>query len=191
MSRRCASANSARIPPSPWLSARMMTVTYLSVTEIARLQKMSDSTPSTAAVLKPPAASSDCSSAYKGLVPISPYTMPVAPTTAGRLKRRALFTLSTRSQLPLHGRRRAFRPQHAAATAREAAAAGEDLIDLRRIVGFALDLVVVSEFLARLDGSQRVDEHAPILDHGLAVRLTGVVDEARLVAVDAGVDDGA
>jgi hypothetical protein len=48
-SRRCASASSARMPPSPSLSARIMTTTYLSVTEIASAQKMSDSTPRIAA----------------------------------------------------------------------------------------------------------------------------------------------
>ena len=92
MSPRLASANSARIPPSPSLSARMMTDTYFSVTEIARLQKMSDSTPSTASVSNAPAAFSDSSIAYNGLVPMSPYTMPVAPTTADKLQRRAPFT---------------------------------------------------------------------------------------------------
>lgn len=56
ISRRCASANSARIPPSPWLSARMMMVRYLRVTEMVRLQKISDNTPSTAWRLKVPAA---------------------------------------------------------------------------------------------------------------------------------------
>ena len=54
--RRCASANRARIPPSPSLSARMMMTMYFRVTEMARLQKISDSTPSTAAALKVPAA---------------------------------------------------------------------------------------------------------------------------------------
>jgi len=72
ISRRCASANSARIPPSPSLSARMMTVRYFRVTEMARLQKISDSTPSTASVLKVPASRSDACMAYSGLVPMSP-----------------------------------------------------------------------------------------------------------------------
>ena len=39
--------------------------------------------------------------------------------------------------------------------------------------------------------ADRLDEHAAVLDDGLAVRSAAVVDEARLVAVDAGVDDGA
>ena len=60
ISRRCASANSARIPPSPSLSARMMIVRYFRVTEIARLQKISDSTPSTAWRSKPAAPTASC-----------------------------------------------------------------------------------------------------------------------------------
>ncbi len=70
--RRCASANSARIPPSPSLSACMITVTYFRVTEIVRLQKISDSTPSTLSALKVPAASSADCIVYSGLVPMSP-----------------------------------------------------------------------------------------------------------------------
>ena len=72
MSRRCASANSARIPPSPSLSARIITTRYLSVTEMASAQKISDSTPSTTSRSKPPAALRAVSSAYSGLVPMSP-----------------------------------------------------------------------------------------------------------------------
>jgi len=63
ISRRCASAKSARIPPSPSLSARMMMVTYFSVTEMASAQKMSDSTPSTACASKLPASPTACCSA--------------------------------------------------------------------------------------------------------------------------------
>ena len=72
ISRRCASANSARMPPSPSLSACMITVRYFRVTEIARLQKMSDSTPSTAAASKVPAALTASCMVYSGLVPMSP-----------------------------------------------------------------------------------------------------------------------
>src|ERR1700746_4060923 len=114
--------------------------------------------------------------------------MPVAPTMDERLRRRALFMLfagcrkesAPRLGLPRRGSVR--RPQHAAAAALAAAAAGEDRIDIGRIVGLARDLVVVGELLARLDGAQCVDEHAAALDHRLAVRLTGMIDEARLVA---------
>ena len=62
-SRRCASAKSARIPPSPSLSARIMTTTYLSVTEIASAQKMSDNTPRIAAGPCDPVAFNDSSNA--------------------------------------------------------------------------------------------------------------------------------
>lgn len=44
---RWVSAISAMMPPSPSLSARMMMVTYLSVTVIISAQNASDSTPST------------------------------------------------------------------------------------------------------------------------------------------------
>ena len=37
----------------------------------------------------------------------------------------------------------------------------------------------------------RLDEHAALLDLGLAVRIARVIDEARVVAADAGVDDRA
>ena len=42
-----ASASSAMIPPSPRLSARMMSITYLSETTIISAQKMVDRPPST------------------------------------------------------------------------------------------------------------------------------------------------
>lgn len=42
---RNASAVSARMPPSPWLSARMMKMTYFTVTVMISAQKISDSTP--------------------------------------------------------------------------------------------------------------------------------------------------
>ncbi len=35
------------MPPSPWLSARMMNIKYLTLTTIVRAQKISDATPST------------------------------------------------------------------------------------------------------------------------------------------------
>ncbi len=46
---RCASAASAITPPSPLLSARMMKATYLTVTTISSVQKISDMAPNTAA----------------------------------------------------------------------------------------------------------------------------------------------
>ena len=71
-SRRCASASSARMPPSPSLSARIITITYLSVTEMASDQKISDSTPRIDSAPVAPETFSDWSKAYKGLVPMSP-----------------------------------------------------------------------------------------------------------------------
>jgi hypothetical protein len=54
--RRWASANSARIPPSPSLSARIMIVTYLMVTDRVSAQKISDRTPSTTSASNLPAS---------------------------------------------------------------------------------------------------------------------------------------
>src|SRR6185437_16892417 len=54
--RRWASANSARIPPSPSLSARIMMVTYLMVTDRVSAQKIRDSTPSTTSASNLPAS---------------------------------------------------------------------------------------------------------------------------------------
>src|SRR6185437_10678236 len=90
---RLARANSARIPPSPSLSARMMMVTYFNVTEMASAQKMSEHTPITASLSNGPALASDCSSAYSGLVPISPYTIPVALTTVATPQRCELLLM--------------------------------------------------------------------------------------------------
>src|SRR5665213_1445121 len=82
---RSTSAYSDSMPPSPSLSALMISTTYLMVTTISRLQKISDSTPSTARRdIGAPAALSDASSAYSELVPMSPYTTPMAPSTAAR-----------------------------------------------------------------------------------------------------------
>ena len=67
---------------------------------------------------------------------------------------------------------------------------GEDGVDIRWIVALAADLIVVGELLTRGDAADRIDEDPRVLDHGLAVWLTGVIDEARLVAVDSGVDHG-
>ncbi len=51
---RWASAASARVPPSPLLSARMMVVTYFKVTTIRSAQKIIDSDPITAMWLEKP-----------------------------------------------------------------------------------------------------------------------------------------
>ena len=62
------------MPPSPLLSARMMSVMYFSVTTMTSAQKTTDSTPYTLAEV----SASPCSpvnavrSVYSGLVPMSP-----------------------------------------------------------------------------------------------------------------------
>ena len=75
------SASSARMPPSPRLSARMMNVRYLTAITTVSPQKISDSTPRMSAP-SCPAAPAICS-VYKGLVPMSPNTTPSAPSASG------------------------------------------------------------------------------------------------------------
>jgi hypothetical protein len=79
---RWVSAMSAMMPPSPLLSARMINTTYLTDTTITSAQKISDSTPSTlAAVTGIPCVPWKASlMVYRGLVPMSPYTTPIAAT---------------------------------------------------------------------------------------------------------------
>ena len=48
---RCASAISARMPPSPWLSARITSITYFTVTTSTSDQKNSDRMPRTSTSL--------------------------------------------------------------------------------------------------------------------------------------------
>ena len=68
------------MPPSPRLSARITTPRYLTEITSTRAQKTSDSTPSTS----PGVGRTLCTPvkhslmAYRGLVPISPYTTPSA-----------------------------------------------------------------------------------------------------------------
>src|SRR5580698_3977250 len=114
--------------------------------------------------------------------------MPVAATTVASLKGRFWFMSAARAPGRAAARGARRRPHHGAAAAPVAAAAGEDHVDVGRIVGLALDLVVVGELLPGGDGSDRVDEHPRFLDHRLAVRLAAVIDETRIVPVDAGVD---
>ena len=69
------SAVSARMPPSPWLSARMISITYLSVTTITSAQNTRDRRPKTLACVerrcraRPPNTSRIV---YSGEVPMSP-----------------------------------------------------------------------------------------------------------------------
>ncbi len=72
--RRSISATSAMMPPSPWLSARMMNATYLSETMIVSAQKISESDAVDAGrrrhARRPVGVK--ILHAYSGLVPMSP-----------------------------------------------------------------------------------------------------------------------
>src|SRR6185437_9517677 len=49
--------------------------------------------------------------------------------------------------------------------------------------------VVIRQLLAGRDRAHRLDPDAPIVYHGIAIRLARVIDVARIVAADGGVDD--
>jgi hypothetical protein len=66
------SDTNARMPPSPSLSARITTATYLIEVVITSVQTMSDSMPIAVVGMTPPAQSSAVFKVYSGLVPISP-----------------------------------------------------------------------------------------------------------------------
>ena len=76
------SATSARMPPSPSLSARMISATYFTETITAMDQKTIDTTPSTSLGVGCTRLWSMLNTvciAYSGLVPMSPKTTPRAP----------------------------------------------------------------------------------------------------------------
>ncbi|MHC2879893.1 hypothetical protein ACVI53_002763 [Bradyrhizobium barranii subsp. barranii] len=82
-SARWPSAISESVPPSPLLSARSSSRTYLAVTTIKSAQRISESTPSTMTreTGSPWAAALTASwNAYSGEVPISPKTTPMLPS---------------------------------------------------------------------------------------------------------------
>ena len=86
-----ASASIASKPPSPSLSARITTEMYFTAMRLSSAQMISDSTPTTfsgLAIMPPcPACPSSASrKAYSGLVPISPYTTPKAPSASRALR---------------------------------------------------------------------------------------------------------
>ena len=170
MSRRCASANSARMPPSPSLSARMITITYLSVTEIARPRRSATARPVPPRLLQRAgdvratarAHTADWCRCRRTRCPGAPTTAPGDCKRLARLFTRSIFELATAASLRgaaalpatawcrgsprrRSGRRRSHR--HSAD---------------RRV---AADLVVVVEFLAGLDGADGLDEHPAVLDH--------------------------
>jgi len=75
-----ASASMATNPPSPWLSARSTSVTYLRDTITVNVQKKMDRMPYTLSGVKGTWPEPKTSfTAYRTLVPMSPYTTPMAP----------------------------------------------------------------------------------------------------------------
>ena len=70
---------SAKMPPSPWLSARITKTQYFTEMVMISVQTISDSTPKpNSGVNDPPAACTTVCSVYSGLVPRSPNTIPKA-----------------------------------------------------------------------------------------------------------------
>ena len=83
--RSVISDSRAREPPSPRLSARMITLTYLTVTSAMMDQNTIDRMPK---MLSGVMGMGWCPlkisfRAYRGLVPMSPKTTPMAPITTG------------------------------------------------------------------------------------------------------------
>src|SRR5687768_6091105 len=84
------SAVNARMPPSPWLSARSTNATYLTDTTSRSDQMMSDRTPRTLSCV----GCTECDPkkhsrmAYNTLVPMSPYTTPSAVNVRGNRRLR-------------------------------------------------------------------------------------------------------
>src|SRR5262249_35515350 len=100
-----ASAISAMIPPSPRLSARMISTTYLSDTTTISAQNTVDRPPRMfACVSGMPCCGENVSlTAYSGLVPMSPNTMPSAATVrAPRVERWETARFKGARTLPLH-----------------------------------------------------------------------------------------
>ena len=78
---RGTSDSSEKMPPSPWLVARITTIRYFTFTVSMSAQKMSDSTPRMNVAWNSCAAPwcvMHSFSAYSGLVPMSPNTTPSA-----------------------------------------------------------------------------------------------------------------
>src|SRR3954451_13728926 len=84
---RCPNAINDSVPPSPLLSARNSSRTYLAVTTMNSAQRISDSTPSTITRVTAPscaAPSTAARNAYSGEVPISPNTTPMLPSVSAQ-----------------------------------------------------------------------------------------------------------
>jgi hypothetical protein len=87
------------MPPSPRLSARRISSTYFSVTTSIRPQKMTDTAPIRCVASRgmPVAGLKTSFMVYSGLVPMSPYTTPIAPRArAAKLSRLAVLLMSIR-----------------------------------------------------------------------------------------------
>ena len=77
------------MPPSPWLSARMATTTYLTVVTSVIVQMTSESTPrisSSVTELMPPLPLTMAFITYMGDVPMSPYTTPSVTSIIAALR---------------------------------------------------------------------------------------------------------
>src|ERR1700730_3052002 len=82
------------------------------------------------------------------------------------------------------------RYQHAASALRSSAAAGEDIVDVGRILRVAFDLIIVGQLFTGLNGPNGLDVDPLVLRRACAVRIAAMVDVARLVSSDAPVDHG-
>src|SRR6266849_175217 len=82
------------------------------------------------------------------------------------------------------------RYQHAASALHSPAAAGEDFVDVGRIVRVAFDLIIVGQLFTGLNGPNGLHVDPLLLRRARAVRIAAMVDVARLVSSDAAVDHG-
>jgi hypothetical protein len=83
------------------------------------------------------------------------------------------------------------RLEHGAAATDCAAMTGELRFRCGIILFFARQTVIVGEFLARTDRAQGFNVYPPRFDHWLAIGFARMVDEARLIAIHAGINDSA
>src|SRR4051812_6200554 len=111
----CASAISAMMPPSPRLSARMISTTYFSDTTTISAQKIVDRPPRMLSVVSamPWSGENVSFTAYSGLVPMSPNTTPSAASVRAGIDdlpaARRAKKLVVETQLELGARTRLLR----------------------------------------------------------------------------------
>src|SRR6476620_173579 len=90
-----------------------------------------------------------------------------------------------------------FLLEHGAGAVLRTAAAGPELLERRGVALGEGDAVVVAEFFARLDRAHALDPDLVLLlvaafilvEHRFAVRVAAVVDPARRIRIEVGVDD--